>query len=90
MGHAAKPTRHNRTIPVDFQGGTASLRLLDDTKSTPHFLEWRRFAVGHGGGNSRRRAPYGQHKTGNATAQRATGRRVRGVVCALPMHSYCP
>jgi hypothetical protein len=32
MGHAAKPTRHNRTITVDFHDEATYFRLLGDGK----------------------------------------------------------
>ena len=32
MGHAAKPTRQNRTITVDFHDAATYLRLLGDGK----------------------------------------------------------
>ena len=37
MGTAAKPTRENRTITVDFQNDTTYVQLLDDGKA---FVEW--------------------------------------------------
>jgi len=33
MGQSAKPTRHNRTITVDFHDETTSFALLGDTKA---------------------------------------------------------
>ena len=33
MGHAAKPTRQNRTITVDFQDEATYFQLLGDTKA---------------------------------------------------------
>jgi hypothetical protein len=38
MGTAAKPTRENRTITVDFQSEATYFQLLGDKKA---FLEWQ-------------------------------------------------
>ena len=37
MGTAAKPTRENRTITVDFQNETTYVQLLGDGQA---FVEW--------------------------------------------------
>ena len=37
MGQSAKPTRHNRTITVDFHDETTYSELLDNTQA---FVEW--------------------------------------------------
>ena len=37
MGTAAKPTRENRTITIDFQNETTYFRLLGNGKA---FVEW--------------------------------------------------
>src|SRR6266851_1928671 len=38
MGHAAKPTRHNRTITVDFRDATTYCALLGNTKAFVEFV----------------------------------------------------
>ena len=38
MGHAAKPTRHNRTITVDFHDETTYFELLGNTKAFVEFV----------------------------------------------------
>src|SRR5438093_9839254 len=38
MGHTAKPTRHNRTITVDFQDETTYFQLLGDTQAFVEFV----------------------------------------------------
>ena len=38
MGPAAKPTRHNRTISVDFQDEVTYFQLLGDTKAFVEFV----------------------------------------------------
>jgi hypothetical protein len=38
MGHAAKPTRQNRTITVDFQDEATYVQLLGDTKAFVEFV----------------------------------------------------
>jgi len=38
MGQAAKPTRHNRTITVDFQDEATYFQLLGDTKAFVEFV----------------------------------------------------
>ena len=38
MGHAAKPTRHNRTITVDFHDETTYFSLLDHTQAFVEFV----------------------------------------------------
>src|SRR5712691_5978099 len=38
MGHAAKPTRHNRTITVDFRDETTYFALLGNTKAFVEFV----------------------------------------------------
>ena len=38
MGQAAKPTRHNRTITVDFQDEATYFQLLGDTQAFVEFV----------------------------------------------------
>lgn len=38
MGKAARPTRENRTITVDFQDETTYFQLLDDGKAFIEFI----------------------------------------------------
>src|SRR2546422_10838819 len=38
MGHATKPIRHNRTIPVDFRDETTYCALLGNTKAFVEFV----------------------------------------------------
>jgi hypothetical protein len=93
MGTAAKPTRENRTIIVDFQNETAYVQLLDDGKA---FLELvlafilslgfqlKHKATCRGGGCLTRHSHYVRVRLGGLTIWRIQCTTCRAVFTVLP------
>src|SRR2546425_12002648 len=92
MGTAAKPTRENRTITVDFQNETAYFQLRGDGKA---FLECvlafvlsLGFQLKHkatcGGGGLTRHAHYVRVRLGGLTIWRIQCTRCKAVFTVLP------
>jgi hypothetical protein len=93
VGTAAKPTRENRTITVDFQHKTTYVQLLDDGKA---FLEWVMafilsigFQLTHkaacrGGGCLTRHSHYVRVRLGGIPIWRVQCTRCKAVFTVLP------
>ena len=93
MGTAAKPTRENRTITVDFQNETTYFQLLGDGKA---FLELvmafilslgfqlKHKATCHGGGCLTRHSHYVRVRLGGVTIWRLQCTTCRAVFTVLP------
>jgi hypothetical protein len=93
MGIAAKPTRDNRTITVDFQNDTTSVPRLGDGQA---FLEWglacimslgfqrKHKAVCRGGGSLTRHAHEVRVRLGGVTIWRLQCTTCRAVFTVLP------
>jgi len=93
MGTAAKPTRENRTITVDFQNETAYLQLLGDGKAFVEcvlaFLLALGFQLAHkttckGGGCLTRHSHYVRVRLGGLTIWRIQCTTCRAVFTVLP------
>src|SRR5713226_4412857 len=76
MGHAAKPTRHNRTITVDFHDEATYFRLLGDGKVFVELVLAFLLTLGfqllhkatcHGGGCLTRHSHYARVRLGGLT-----------------------
>ena len=79
MGHAAKPTRENRTITVDFHDETTYFQLLGDSKAFVEFVLAFLLALGfqlkhkatcRGGGCLTRHSHYARVRLGGLTIWR--------------------
>jgi hypothetical protein len=84
MGNAAKSTRHNRTLTVDFHDETTYFALLDNTKAFVEFVFAFILSLGfqlthkstcNGGGSLTRHSHYG-----------VAGNTVRHSVCIADLH----
>jgi len=93
MGTAAKPTRENRTITVDFQNETTYLQLLGDGKAFVEcvlaFLLALGFQLAHkttckGGGCLTRHSHYVRVRLGGLTIWRIQCTTCRAVFTVLP------
>jgi hypothetical protein len=93
MGTAAKPTRENRTITVDFQNETTSVQLLGDGKAFVEcvlaFLLSLGFQLQHkatcrGGGCLTRHSHYVRVRLGRVTIWRLQCTRCKAVFTILP------
>jgi len=93
MGTAAKPTRDNRTITVDFQNETAYFQLLGDGKAFVEcvlaFLLARGFQLAHkttcqGGGCLTRHSHYVRVRLGGSTIWRLQCTTCHAVFTVLP------
>src|SRR5216683_6978130 len=93
MGQAAKPTRHNRTITVDFQDETTYFQLLGDTQTFVEFV--RAFLLSLGfqllhktscseGGSLTRHSHYARVRLGGLTIWRMQCTRCKAVFTVLP------
>src|SRR6267378_1765023 len=93
MGHTAKPTRHNRTITVDFQDETTYCQLLGDTQAFVEFV--RAFLLSLGfqllhktscseGGSLTRHSHYARVRLGGLTIWRMPCTRCKAVFTVLP------
>src|SRR5256712_4806450 len=93
MGTAAKPTRENRTITVDFQNETTYFQLLGDGKAFVEcvlaFLLALGFQLTHkatckGGGSLTRHSHYVRVRLGGLTIWRIQCTTCRAVFTVLP------
>src|SRR5882724_7393053 len=93
MGTAAKATRHNRTITVDFQNEATSFQLLGDGKAFVECVLAFLLALGfqlahkatcHGGGCLTRHAHYVRVRLGGLTIWRIQCTRCKAVCTILP------
>src|SRR5437773_6158611 len=93
MGAAAKPTRENRTIIVDFQNETTYVQLLDDGKALLELVMAFILALGfqlahkatcHGGGCLTRHSHYVRVRLGGLTIWRLQCTTCRAVFTVLP------
>src|SRR5713101_1183982 len=93
MGTAAKPTRENRTITIDFQNETTYFQLLGDGKA---FVEWvlafilslgfqlKHKAACRGGGCLTRHSHHVRVRLGGVTIWRLQCTRCKAVFTVLP------
>src|SRR5919199_1270965 len=93
MGNAAKATRENRTITVDFQDDSTYLQLLSDGKAFVEFVMAFFLALGfqlthkatcHGGGCLTRHSHYVRVRLGGVTIWRLQCTACRAVFTVLP------
>src|ERR671923_2513151 len=93
MGTAAKPTRENRTITVDFHNEATYLQLLGDGKAFVEFVLAFLLALGfqlahkapcHGGGCLTRHSHYVRVRLGGGTIWRLQCTACRAVFTVLP------
>src|SRR5919199_1911849 len=93
MGNAAKATRENRTITVDFQDDSTYLQLLSDGKAFVEFVMAFFLALGfqlthkatcHGGGCLTRHSHYVRVRLGGVTIWRIQCTTCRAVFTVLP------
>src|SRR5215831_930650 len=93
MGTAAKPTRENRTITVDFQNETTSVQLLGDAKAVVElvlaFILSLGFQLKHkascrGGGCLTRHSHYVRVRLGGLTIWRIQCTECKAVFTVLP------
>jgi len=93
MGHAAKPTRHNRTITVDFHDEATYFRLLGDGKVFVELVLAFLLTLGfqllhkatcHGGGCLTRHSHYARVRLGGLTIWRIQCTRCKAVFTVLP------
>src|SRR2546421_3662005 len=93
MGTAAKPTRENRTITVDFQNETAYFQLLGDGKAFVECVMAFLLALGfqlahkatcHGGGCLTRHSHYVRVRLGGVTIWRIQCTTCKAVFTILP------
>ena len=93
MGTAATPTRHNRTITVDFHDETTYFRLLDDGKAFVEFVLAFILALGfqlthtaacRGGGCLTRHSHYARVRLGGVIIWRIQCTTCKAVFTVLP------
>jgi hypothetical protein len=93
MGNAAKSTRHNRTLTVDFHDETTYFALLDNTKAFVEFILAFILSIGlqlnhkstcHGGGRLTRHSHYVRIRLGGLTIWRIQCTRCKAVFTVLP------
>ncbi len=93
MGNAAKATRHNRTLTVDFHDETTYCALLDNTKAFVEFVFAFILAIGfqlnhkstcNGGGRLTRHSHYVRIRLGGLTIWRLQCTRCKAVFTVLP------
>src|SRR4029450_586873 len=93
MGPAAKPTRHNRTISVDFQDEATYFQLLGDTKTFVEFVLAFLLSLGFQllhkascseGGSLTRHSHYARLRLGGLTIRRVQCTTCRAVFTVLP------
>src|SRR5438093_4337688 len=93
MGHTAKPTRHNRTITVDFQDETTYFQLLGDTQAFVEFVLAFLLSLGFqllhkascgGGGSLTRHSHYARVRLGGLTIWRVQCPTCKAVFTVLP------
>jgi len=88
MGHAAKSTRQNRTLTVDFHDETTYFALLDNTKAFVEFVLASILSIGfqlhhkstcNGGGSLTRHSHYMRIRLGGLTIWRMQCTRCKAV-----------
>jgi len=93
MGNAAKATRANRTMTVDFQDESTYLQLLSDGKAFVEFIVAFLLALGfqlthkascHGGGCLTRHSHYARVRLGGLTIWRIQCTACKAVFTVLP------
>src|SRR5437899_2318904 len=93
MGQAAKPTRHNRTITVDFQDEATYFQLLGNTSAFVEFVLAFLLALGFQllhkascseGGSLTRHSHYARLRLGGLTIWRVQYTTCRAVFTVLP------
>jgi hypothetical protein len=93
MGNAAKSTRQNRTLTVDFHDETTYFALLDNTKAFVEFVLAFILSIGfqlhhkstcHGGGSLTRHSHYVRIRLGGLTIWRIQCTRCKAVFTVLP------
>src|SRR5438552_8383371 len=93
MGQAAKPTRHNRTITVDFQDEATYFQLLGDTQAFVEFVLAFLLALGFqltpkascsAGGGLTRHSHYARVRLGGLTIWRVQCATCKAVFTFLP------
>jgi len=93
MGNAAKSTRQNRTLTVDFHDETTYFALLDNTKAFVEFILAFILSIGlqlnhkstcHGGGSLTRHSHYVRIRLGGLTIWRIQCTRCKAVFTVLP------
>jgi hypothetical protein len=93
MGHAAKPTRHNRTITVDFRDETTYFALLGSTKAFVEFVLAFLLALGFqlthkascsAGGSLTRHSHYARVRLGGLIIWRIQCPTCKAVFTVLP------
>src|SRR5438132_1812136 len=93
MGHTAKPTRHNRTITVDFQDETTYFQLLGDTQAFVEFVLAFLLSLGFQllhktscseGGSLTRHSHYARVRLGGLTIWRMQCTSCKAVFTVLP------
>ena len=93
MGQAANPTRHNRTITVDFQDEATYLQLLGDTQAFVEFVLACLLALGFQllhkascseGGSLTRHSHYARVRLGGLTIWRVQCTTCKAVFTVLP------
>jgi hypothetical protein len=93
MGNAAKATRENRTMTVDFQEDSTYLQLLSDGKAFVEFIVTFLLALGfqlthkatcHGGGCLTRHSHYARVRLGGLTIWRMQCTACEAVFTVLP------
>ena len=93
MGHAAKPTRHNRTLTIDFHDETTYAALLGNTKAFVEFVLAFLLALGFQllhktscseGGSLTRHSHYARLRLGGLTIWRVQCTTCKAVFTVLP------
>src|SRR5437660_9518227 len=93
MGQAAKPTRHNRTLTIDFHDETTYAELLGNTKAFVEFVLAFLLALGFQllhkascseGGSLTRHSHYARVRLGGLTIWRVQCTTCRAVFTVLP------
>src|SRR5437899_4438053 len=93
MGQAAKPTRHNRTITVDFQDEATYFQLLGDTQAFVEFVlafllslgfQLKHKASCSEGGSLTRHSHYARVRLGGLTLWRIQCTTCKAVFTVLP------
>jgi len=93
MGNAAKATRQNRTLTVDFHDETTYFALLDNTKAFVEFVLAFILSIGfqlnhkstcHGGSSLTRHSHYVRIRLGGLTIWRIQCTRCKAVFTVLP------
>src|SRR5713101_1102852 len=93
MGHAAKPTRHNRTLTIDFHDETTYAEILGDTKAFVEFVLAFILSLGfqllhkascREGGRLTRHSHYARIRLGGLTIWRIQCTTCKAVFTVLP------